>query len=121
MKYALLAYDLERSLDELAAEEKAALHAAHSTLRQNETADSDVTMIAHYRFRPPRLTTSVRLTPDGPLRSDGPASAQSESLRALYILESKDLDAVVALATRLPALQHGVTVEIWPLTEPLAQ
>ena len=120
MKYALLAYDLESSLDELAADDKAALHAAHSTLRENETAHRGVTMIAHYRFRPPRLTTTVRLTPDGPLRSDGPANAQSESLRALYLLEGDELDAVIELATRLPALQHGVTVEIRPLTEPLS-
>jgi hypothetical protein len=118
MKYALLAYDLESSLDELATDDKAALHAAHSTLREGETADDGATMIAHYRFRPPRLTTTVRLTPDGPLRIDGPASARSETLRALYVLEGEDLDAIVELATRLPALQHGVTLEIRPLTEP---
>ena len=115
MKYALLAYDLDSSLDELVAEDKAALHAAHSMVRG---AHGSAKMITHYRFRPPRLTTTVRLTPDGPLRADGPASARSETLRALYILEGDDLDAIVELATRLPALQHGVTIEIRPLTEP---
>jgi len=62
--------------------------------------------------------SAVRLTADGPLRCDEPASAQSETLQALYILEADVLDAIVELATRLPALQHGVTVEIRPLTEP---
>jgi hypothetical protein len=119
MKYALLAYDPESSLDELATKDKAALHTAHSTLHENETADDRATMIAHYRFRPPQLTTTVRLTEDGPLRSDAPASARSETLRALYVLEGDDLEAIVELATRLPALQHGVTLEIRPLTEPL--
>lgn len=117
MKYALLAYDLESSLDELASKDKAALHAAHSTLGENETAHRSTTVITHYRFRPPRLTTTIRLTPDGLLRSDGPASARSETLRALYLLEGEGLDAIVELATRLPALQHGVTVEIRPLIE----
>jgi hypothetical protein len=118
MKYALLAYDLESSLDDLNTEDKAALHGAHATLRENEIAHGGVTMVAHYRFRPPRLTTTARLTSDGPLRSDGPASARSENLRALYILEGKDLDAVAELATRLPAFQHGLTFEIRRLTEP---
>jgi hypothetical protein len=117
MKYALLAYDPEGSLDELASDDKAALHAAHSTLHKNET-DDGATTIAHYRFRPPRLTTTVRLTADGPLRSDGPTSARSETLRALYVLEGDDLDAIVELATRLPALQHAIIIEIRPLTEP---
>ena len=120
MKYALLAYDLEGSLDELPAEDQAALHAAHSTLREDETAQNGVAIIAHYRFRPPRLTTTVRLTTGGPLRTDGSAGARSEGLRALYVLEADDVDAVAALATRLPAVQHGATVEIRPLTEPLS-
>ena len=117
MKYVLLAYDLEGSLDQLAAEDKAELHAAHATPRENETAHGGVTMLTHYRFRPSRLTTTVRLTPDGPLRRDGGASARSESLRALYVVEG-DLDAIVEFATQLPALKHGVTVEIRPLSEP---
>ena len=120
MKYALLAYDVEGSLDKLATVDKAALHAAHSTLRENENAQDGLTVIAHYRFRPPRLTTIVRLTPAGPLRTDGPANAQSESLRALYVLEADDVDAVAELAARLPAVRHGATVEIRPLTEPLS-
>jgi hypothetical protein len=60
MKYALLAYDLESSLDELASEDKAALHAAHSTLPENETTHGSGTVITHYRFRPPRLTSARR-------------------------------------------------------------
>ena len=51
-------------------------------------------MIAHYRFRPPRLTTTVRLTADGPLKNRR-TRARSETLRALYILEAGDLDAIV--------------------------
>jgi hypothetical protein len=118
MRYALLAYDAENSLDELAAEDKAALHAAHSSLREDEIVHRDVTMVAHYRFRPPRLATTIRLAAEGLLRTDGPASARSASLRALYVLEAEDVDAVAEFATRLPAVQHGVTVEIRPITEP---
>ena len=52
------------------------------------------------------------------IRVDGPAGVASGGLRALYLVESDDLDAVVALAGRLPAVAAGATVQIWPLTQP---
>ena len=51
------------------------------------------------------------------IQADG-ASETSATLRALYILDSDDPDAVVQLAEQLPATLQGATVEIWPLTEP---
>src|SRR5215831_9522827 len=120
MKYVLLGYDTEGSLEGLAAEDKRALHAAHRALHDDAQAlvDSSVRVIAHYRVRPPRHTTTVRRAGDDVVRIDGPASQASESLRALYLLESDDPAAVLDLAARLPAIHMGGTVEVWPLSEP---
>ncbi len=120
MKYALLGYDLHGSLEKLAAEDKAALHAAHSMLHEDATVDASVNLIAHYRFRPSRLTTTVARGAHNPSRSEGPASDASSRLRALYLVESDSLEAVVEFAGRLPAVHTGATIEIWPLTEPIA-
>lgn len=116
MIYALLGYDLDRSLDELAAPEKQALHRKHATLR--EAASAGLTMIGHYRFRPARQATTVRFGAGELTTSQGAASEASETLRSLYLVEADDLDAAVALAGRLPATGAGATIEIWPLTEP---
>src|SRR5262249_32206246 len=118
MKSALLGYDTERALEALAANDKRALHNEHHALRdQHEAASGSVTVIAHYRFRPPRLATTVRLVGGETVTTDGPP-ASSASLRALYVLESDDRDAVLDLAKRLPALRMGGTIEVWPLAEP---
>ena len=120
MKYALLGYDLDRSLDELAVEEKRAVHRDHAALHRTANAGSGVTVIGHYRFRPAQQAITVQFAAGDPIRREGPASSASGTLRALYLVESDDLDAVVALASRLPAVGAGATVEIWPLSEPRA-
>jgi hypothetical protein len=120
MKYALLGYDSEGSLDGLAAEEKRALHRAHRALHNDvqAAASSSVSVIAHYRVRAARETTTVRLDGGEVVRSEGPSAEASDALRALYLLESADPEAVIDLAARLPAVRMGGTVEVWPLTEP---
>jgi hypothetical protein len=119
MKYALLGYDSEGSLDALAGENKRALHAAHRALHDDiqGAADSSVRVIAHYRLRPTRHTTTICLAGDDVVATEGPYAAASAALRALYLLESDDSEAVLALAAQLPAVRMGGTVEVWPLVE----
>jgi hypothetical protein len=120
MKYALLGYDTGGSLDGLAAEETRTLHRAHRALHDDVQAasNSSVNVIAHYRVRASRQTTTVRLVGDEVVRSEGPSAEASEALRALYLLESDDPDAVMDLAARLPAVRMGGIVEVRPLIEP---
>ena len=117
MRYALLGYDLDNSLDELAAEDKRNLHRSHASHDDSPLPDG-VTVITHYRFRPERQTTTLRPSAHDLIREEGAASAASSTLRALYLVESDDPEAVVTLAGRLPALAAGATIEIWPLAEP---
>jgi hypothetical protein len=78
-----------------------------------------VNVLAHYRLRPPEQTTTIRRVEDEIARTQGPSgAAREETLRALYLLESDDPDAVLELASRLPAVRIGATAEIWPLIEP---
>jgi hypothetical protein len=114
MKYALLAYDLGRSLGELPAAEKRALHRGHAH------TGGGVTVVSHYRLRSQEQAMTVRLDGDRAARHDGPADGASGALLALYVVESDDPDAVVAFAAGLPAVCAGVTVEIRALAEPAA-
>src|SRR5262249_19505875 len=108
------------SLDDLAAQEKRSLHRAHRALHDDvqAAANSSVDVIAHYRVRAARQTTTVRLAGDEVLRSEGPSAEANEALRALYLLESADPDAAIGRAARLPAVRMGGVVDVWPLTEP---
>ena len=117
MRYALLGYDLDNAMDDLAAEEKRTLHRGHANLH-NDTLPGGVALNTHYRFRPARQTITLRPSADDLIREEGAASTASSTLRALYLVESDNHDAVVDLARRLPPLRLGATLEIWPLTEP---
>jgi hypothetical protein len=119
VKYALLGYDTEGSLDTLDPEDKRTLHRAHRALHDDfQPASASVRVIAHYRFRPARGATTVRRSDDEVVRTTGSSSETNEALRALYLVESDDPDAVLDLATSLPAVRMGGTVEVWPLIEP---
>jgi hypothetical protein len=113
MKYALLGYDRDESLKALGAEKNRALHRAHHAF----DPPSNVRVVAHYRFRPARLTTTLQRSDAGLARAEGPSHEGSNGLRALYLLESDDPSAVVEFATQLPAVQMGGTVEVWPLID----
>jgi hypothetical protein len=106
LRYAVLGYDLDKVMDDLAAEEKRSLHRSHANVH-NDTLPGGVALITHYRFRPEQQTTTLRPSADGMLREEGAASTASSTLRALYLVE-----AVVALAGQLPALAAGATIEI---------
>jgi hypothetical protein len=120
MKYALLGYDREGSLERLDAENKRALHRAHRSLDDDfeAAASASVSVIAHYRFRPARGATTVRSADGEVVRTKGSSSETNAALRALYLVESDDSDAVLDLATSLPAVRMGGAVEVWPLIEP---
>jgi len=120
VKYALLGYDTEGSLNSLDNEDKRALHRAHRALHDDSqaTASASVSVIAHYRFRPARGATTVRSADGEVVKTKGSTSETNAALRALYLVESDDSDAVLDLATSLPAVRMGGTVEVWPLIEP---
>ena len=121
MKFALLGYDLDGSLDQLPADAKGALHRDHGELHKRMPAGDHTKLVAHYRFRPSPLATIRCDASDGAaIRIEGAASTASATLRALYIVDSDDPEAVIQLAKQLPATLQGATIEVWPLTEPHA-
>ncbi len=111
MNYALLVYVSPQSLRGLSSEDKRSLHGDHQAV-------ASTSVIAHYRLRPPRLATTVRVDGDQILKTEGPSAESSERLRALYVLESDEQDAVLDFAGQIPAVRLGGTAEVWPLIEP---
>jgi hypothetical protein len=112
MKYALLIYITPDVMTELSPEAARSLHGAH------QAASTSAEVIDHYRLRPPQLTTTVRLHRGQILKTEGPSAETNEGLRALYLLESIDPDAVLDFAGLHPAVHVGGTAEVWPLITP---
>lgn len=114
MKYALLAY-ATTDREHCTSEEKRSVHdPGHYA-----TANADATrLLAHYRCRPSRHATTLRLDEGELLRTVVPTSERQAELRALFIVESDDYEAVIEHARQLPILRLGGAIDIWPLTEP---
>ena len=112
MNYLLLVYVAPESLRGLSSEDKLSLHGG-----SHAEASVSASLIAHYRLRPPRTATTLRLKGDEIVTTDGPFADMREDLRALYVLESDDDGAVFDFASQLPAVRFGGIVEVWPLIE----
>ena len=111
MKYAVLVYVAPESLRGLDPEDKRSLHG------ERQASSASVNLIAHYRFRPARTATTIRLNEEQVVRTEGPSADTSERLRALYVIESDQQDAALEFASQHPAVRLGGTAEVWPLIE----
>ena len=68
------------------------------------------------RLRPSASATTLRLNGNGSrLLSDGPYAETKEQLGGYFVVEAKDLDEAVELASGMPHLADGGTVEIRPI------
>jgi hypothetical protein len=111
MKYALLVYEARETRGN-------ASRAVHDPAAYRDLDTGSARMLAHYRLRTPERTTTIRSSePDTPTRSTGLADAHNEMLRALFLIESEQEEAVLEIAEQLPAARLGATVEVWPLIE----
>ncbi len=66
------------------------------------------------RLRPTTDATTVRVSGGEVLVSDGPFAETKEQMAGFYLIDCKDLDEAIEIASKVPAAQHG-TVEVRPI------
>jgi hypothetical protein len=109
MKYALLVYEARETLG--------GERAVHDPAAYQELDTGTTRLLAHYRMRAPERTTTIRLSGNSPTRSTGPAIERRETLCAFFLIEGELEETVLEIASQLPAVGLGATVEVWPLIE----
>src|SRR4051794_35532427 len=67
-------------------------------------------------LHPVSTATSVRVREGKRLVTDGPFAETREHLGGYFLVDAKDLDGAIAIASRIPAAKFG-TVEIRPVVE----
>ena len=95
----------------LSEEEQRAVYADYQALNQTPGVTPGVWMEG------PELATTVRVQDGTTLTTDGPFVAVKEALGGYLFFEADDLDAAIALASRIPAARLGGAVEVRPLKE----
>ena len=68
------------------------------------------------RLRPTSDATTVRVRDGETLASDGPFAETKEQMGGFYLVDCKDLDEAIEVASKIPAARHG-SVEVRPIWE----
>lgn len=67
-------------------------------------------------LHPVATATTVKVRDGRPIVTDGPFAETREQLGGYFLIDAKDLDEAISIATRIPGARKG-TVEIRPVME----
>ena len=111
MKYMMLIYMTE---DAMTQEEREHCY-VESTQLAKDLHDSGK-LLGVNPLHPVGTATSVRVREGKSLVTDGPFAETREHLGGYFLIDAKDLDEAISVATRSPGARKG-TVEIRPIME----
>ena len=111
MKYALLIYPNPAGEEGLGEDEAKAVSAEYYAFRD------DPRCLGGAHLQPVEMATTVRQGGGQNLITDGPYADTKEVLGGYFVFEASDLDEVLEVAQRIPAVRFGGAVEVRPLVE----
>lgn len=113
MRYLLLIYQDEVAHAQWSQEELAAEYEGYNAFgveTQNRGVEGGEALL------PTNTATTVRVRNGKTLTTDGPFAETKEQLGGYYLLNCKDLDEAIEIATKIPAAADG-SIEIRPVME----
>ena len=114
MKYLCLVYCEEKKLDALSASEWAAL--TGECLAYAEGIRRNGHYLAAEALHPVRTATTLRVRNGKLSTTDGPFAETKEQLAGFYLVEARDLNEAIQVASRIPPARLG-SVEVRPVRE----
>jgi len=111
VKYALLIYPKPGSHEALGEDEAKSVSAEYWAFRD------DPRCLGGAHLQPMETATTVRQEGGENLIIDGPFADSKEVLGGYFVFEASDLDEVLEVAQRIPAVRLGGAVEVRPLFE----
>jgi len=114
MKYMLLIHDDEQGWAKLSEAERQKIYADYGQFGQSVKASGNY--LAGAQLQPTTTATSVRVRDGKRLVTDGPFAETREQLGGYYLINAKDLNDAVQVASRIPGAKHG-TIEVRPIME----
>ena len=111
MKYMLLIYSDEKALDD--PKREACYKESMGVVQQLRESGQ---FISASPLQPVATATTVRIRDGKRIITDGPFAETREQLGGYFLVEAKDLNEALAIATRIPAARWG-TVEVRPVME----
>jgi len=114
MRYLCLIYDEEKKLGAMSKGESDAFMGEYFAFTE------DIRKSGHYvggnALQPANTATSVRVRGGKMSTTDGPFAETKEQLGGYYLIEAKDLNDALQVASKIPSAKLG-TVEVRPIQE----
>jgi hypothetical protein len=114
MKYLCLIYDEEKKLAAMSKTEFEALMGEYFAFTKAIRASG------HYLggndLQPTRNATTIRIRNGQTSTTDGPFAETKEQLGGYYLIEAKDLNEAIQVASRIPSAKLG-SIEVRPIQE----
>ena len=114
MRYALLIYASEQDWASQSEEQGQAQFQEYMSFTK-DIVDRGI-MRSGEALQPTATATTVRVREGETLSTDGPFAETKEQLGGFYVVEAKDLDEAIEIATKLPDVRAGC-IEVRPVME----
>lgn len=114
MKYLCLVYYDENAINAMTAPEWQSLN--EECVACGEGLRNSGHMLDGNALHPTTTATSIRVRDGKTLITDGPFAETKEQLAGFYLLEARDLNTAIQLASKIPPARLG-TIEIRPVRE----
>src|SRR4029077_9953409 len=112
MRYALLICPDESAMAAFSPAEAEASMAKYAAFGEEMTKRGVLT--GGERLRPTTDATTVQVRNGEVLTSDGPFAETKEQIGGFYLVDAKDLDEAIEVASKIPGAKHG-TIEVRPI------
>jgi hypothetical protein len=114
MRYLCLIYDDEKKLSGMSKSEGDALMGEYFAF--TESIKKSGNYLAGEALQPVHTATSVRIRNGKVSTTDGPFAETKEQLGGYYLINAKDLNEAIEIASKIPSARIG-TVEVRPIME----
>jgi hypothetical protein len=114
MRYMLLIYENENAWAGMSEAEQGKAYGEYMAFTDDIKAKGQY--ISGAPLQPVTTATTVRVKDGKAISTDGPFAETREQLGGYYLVEAKDLDEAIGLATRIPAARMG-SIEVRPVME----
>ncbi|NVJ20519.1 MULTISPECIES: YciI family protein [Myxococcus] len=114
MKYLLMIYENEKAWETMPKAETEQLMGEYSAY--TDSIQKSGNFVSGEALQPTQTATTVRVRDGKRLTTDGPFAETREQLGGFFLVEAKDLDEAIALASRIPSVRLGC-VEIRPVVD----
>src|SRR6201991_3203096 len=112
MQYLCLIYDLEAEWAKMSQSEQGKMYEEYGQFTADIKAKGN--HLGGHQLQPISTATTVRVRNGKRLTTDGPFAETKEQLGGFYLIEAKNLDEAIEIASRIPSAKVG-SIEVRPL------